>query len=54
VTRGQLLTSCSSMPDHCRISSEIRSSFGHLEMADLALVGERLGVFSLLTHHSES
>jgi hypothetical protein len=42
------------MLDHCRISSEIRSSFGRLEIVDLALVGERFGVSSLLAHHSES
>jgi len=37
------------MPDHCRISSEIRTSFGDLEIADLALVFDRLGVLNLLT-----
>jgi hypothetical protein len=42
------------MLDHCRISSEIRSSFGRLETVNLTLMDERLGVFSLLTPHSES
>jgi hypothetical protein len=37
------------MADHCCICSEMRSSFGHLEGADLALLRERLGVFSLPT-----
>jgi hypothetical protein len=35
------------MADHCCICSDMRSSFGHLERADLVLVGERLGVFIL-------
>ena len=37
------------MADHCCICSETRSSFGHLEVAGLVSVGERLGVFGLLT-----
>jgi hypothetical protein len=42
------------MPDHCRISSEIRSSFGRLEMANLDFLREHLGVFSLLTQLPQS
>src|ERR1700732_456667 len=37
------------MADHCRISSEIRSSFGRFEVADIAFTDERVDVFNLLT-----
>jgi hypothetical protein len=36
-------------PAHRSMSSEIQSSFGDLELAELAFVGERLDVFILLT-----
>ena len=49
VTRGQLRSSSSSIADHCRISSERRSSFGRFEVPDVAFTDERVDVFDLLT-----
>ena len=46
VTRGHPRRSCSSMADHCRISSEIRSNFGQFEVVDFAFTDDRVGVFS--------
>ncbi len=48
LTRGQVLSSCFSMADHSRISSEMRRSFGRWEKGGFGLLGERFGVFGLL------
>ena len=47
-TPGQVLSSCSSMADHSRISFEMRRSFGRWETGGFDLLGVSFGVFGLL------
>ncbi len=48
LTCGQVLSSCCSMADHSRISSEMRRSLGRWETGGFDLLGVSFGVFGLL------